>query len=878
MNKQEEIKKKLKFILKHGDIFDNVCLKEGVLPRKHPFIKFNILLLSRILYGGVLIWEKISKYFIDLQKVKQAQDDIRDFLGVNVDIITYKYMIAKKEDYEASKKLSILYLEDSVEPQIYIENLQKILDFAELNKIDNIYLRYDDIENYFIGVDLSGFKFISLAKLFGYYLNDSTNADLLFLSINDLIDLIKKLRSSNANKDYIKKIASQIEDFAIEKALEDFLNNDDLETFKSIVASRLEFLLNSDGSYKDRKYGKVYQSINLSEEYLKIVVKNQIGLVIDNKVMTLWEYLEISNLDNYNTLGEEKNIYLLASLYLHLIKNGKLNYQKGISYSFYDRIYKRFLLKKNKKIKKVKGIYSKSGKFSKNLSRYYSSFFLCAMILFFTVFGGTSLDFINGYFRNKESNILNNIIDNFILPYKYSLEFELEFLREPLSNIGNKIMDLVYMISDSTGDSYENNMDVTVGTVESLNNDIILPKYYATKYAIDSIYQSGSVLYTMDIPNNLIMEDVEPIFEITQVINRDIFKTFIKGNTIDFCKTIYPVGDEYVLVNICIKDLKSDKMWTRDYKGSVCYGNFINDSEVDFLLSFESPEITFTYGFSQNMENIFVENLQNNEVYTGANSQVKDAIIKGLGLDDNASLEEILQSIKSKNYSKTPIKDAHLSFSIKTKDEIEYFETIASLDSLICNLAASLAVESADDLIYVVGYLDDGNGNLTTKESHAWAMNTKGDIVDVTPSNVVREEDNIIKGILAWGIENNIFIYSLIGFIANELRKKYGKKIVINLRVLKLNDLLNNPKIFMSYAKINDILCGGINIPRKVSKEVLIENIASDFAGFSKEELQKLKEKLNQETDSRIAIRLIDNVPFIKDNVEEIKRILKNKN
>ena len=87
MKTSDEVKNNLKLILRNGDIFDNICLREGVGQRKYSFLKLNILLLSRILYIGVLLGEKIKQYFIKPEKVKKAQDEIRDVLGVNVDFI-----------------------------------------------------------------------------------------------------------------------------------------------------------------------------------------------------------------------------------------------------------------------------------------------------------------------------------------------------------------------------------------------------------------------------------------------------------------------------------------------------------------------------------------------------------------------------------------------------------------------------------------------------------------------------------------------------------------------------------------------------------------------------------------------------------------------
>ncbi len=63
--------------------------------------------------------------------------------------------------------------------------------------------------------------------------------------------------------------------------------------------------------------------------------------------------------------------------------------------------------------------------------------------------------------------------------------------------------------------------------------------------------------------------------------------------------------------------------------------------------------------------------------------------------------------------------DAGLSFKIKWFNEEEYMEAIASLDSLICNLAAFLSVEVVDDLTYVSGYTATEAGPILAQGAHA---------------------------------------------------------------------------------------------------------------------------------------------------------------
>jgi len=166
MNTQEQNKKNLDFIFKNGDLYDIISLKDGRALAKNPFLKVNIFLLSRILYVGVLLWEKIKQHYAPIEKVKQAQTEIRESLGVNVDVITFKEINSFGFKRKKNKYLSMLYQEDAVEKETYIGNLQKILNFVELYHLDNIYLRKDDITDNFVGVDLSDFKTTFLVNIF----------------------------------------------------------------------------------------------------------------------------------------------------------------------------------------------------------------------------------------------------------------------------------------------------------------------------------------------------------------------------------------------------------------------------------------------------------------------------------------------------------------------------------------------------------------------------------------------------------------------------------------------------------------------------------------------------------------------------------------
>lgn len=50
-------------------------------------------------------------------------------------------------------------------------------------------------------------------------------------------------------------------------------------------------------------------------------------------------------------------------------------------------------------------------------------------------------------------------------------------------------------------------------------------------------------------------------------------------------------------------------------------------------------------------------------------------------------------------------------------DVQKYFQTVASLNSLVCNLATSLACGVDEKLIYTVGYAEDGDGCIRSNEA-----------------------------------------------------------------------------------------------------------------------------------------------------------------
>ena len=120
------------------------------------------------------------------------------------------------------------------------------------------------------------------------------------------------------------------------------------------------------------------------------------------------------------------------------------------------------------------------------------------------------------------------------------------------------------------------------------------------------------------------IEDAEPLFEVSRRLNKTILKNLISDNRLDVFRTFYPVGDNYALISVRLEDLKNGNTFVINYERFLKNGNYLNSQEIDFLLSFNDPQITYTYGISQKDQNIFVDSLQNNKVYTGGNSNIQN--------------------------------------------------------------------------------------------------------------------------------------------------------------------------------------------------------------------------------------------------------------
>lgn len=852
MKKQDLIQKKLKLINKKGDLYDVIALKERRALQSNYVSKNFILFISRILYLGVILEESLKRFFASVSKTKKYQDEIREEVGVNIDIVKFK-----PDDFDLINihmGLGILYQEDNLNKKDYITSLRKILDFANTYNISKIYLRKDDLLAFIDIANIDKDNLTSLKNVLGGYIEPQLNESLVLLNPEDLLETIPLIENSKLNKNDLKELAKNIRDPRAKLAIEDYLMDSDINKLKARIKKILELTLNEDNNYKDRTFGKVEVLFSVSGIYLKMVTINQDGLIIDSKIIPINNYLEESDND----------IKPLIDLYLYLVEGKcKLPKEKKRVLSFYDKLYLSYEAKRKKKIKKVRGLYSKKFKWLSNFLRLAPSAVLFVIMLTMAGISATTLDYVYYYITGNDTSLCSDTFMSFGKILVKSFNLELDLLNMSLETVNTVTNDVAKSIkkessysegflsgelSSLTGDA-PGDRNIIMAQVTPFTDEFEMPRYYAAGYATDSVYHKGAVDYKTKSPENINLKDHKILFKISYPFNTKDLSHFNFGNT------IYPLG--YDLISVNINDGNSIVFIT---------GNDISLEDQEKILKMNNPEIIYQYGLAS-QEDSFTSNLKDG--YTKKDLEVKNIIIEALGLESNATLDEIVNAIQNKYYSKTPIKDAGLTRKIRRLNKNEYFKTIASLDSLVCNLANSLLVEASDDLIYVVGYLDNGNGIIESNEAHAWAMSANGEVYDATPFTV---EAEIIQNTINLGINKGIPLGIIISFIVLLFAKKYGKNLIFNIKLLGTKKVLDNPDIYSSYAKINEILYGGINRFVVCSKEDLVSKISADFKGFSKSELEELKRALQESKELK---ELVSQIPFISTHEEEIIRSLK---
>lgn len=939
MNDFEIAEKCLNIILENGDLYDTIALRENVKSLKHSFFRDHVFLFSRILYVGVRVCEKIGTFFSPIEKVRRAQQQLREIIGVPVDIVKSKHEFTlytdfvitddesfsrMKDIYQRSRhpSLSILYENSNVRIDDYVEQLKKILTFCELHNLDEIFLREIDIINLFPYLNLEDYPHTDIKKILdgkdyqkydsknkkedikykGAYSVESTfQSDFLELNSKQLRSLIKQLEVVKVSKKVVRDLGKDIEDISVKAAIMDFLKNGDLIKLKALVVSRLSLLINSDSSYKDRMHRKAFRTVTIKDAYIRVVSTDKNGKTISDTVTNFYDFLDVPDyqilMKQISMKDDNHEVLALSALHLYLHQSIKIKSSgfKG-KVSFYDYIYYTFLAKRKGRVKNIPGLYRNSDKVSKNIGKSLSTGIITFVLAAVILITGASVDFFNQIiFHKEEQNIVQNIAQMVLNPYIQSYQFEKSLIGDLFTFTNNAKKEFVNLMKSFTGDfSQSEENPKTNYILASINplTDIELPTYYAEGYAESAIYNNGQMEYSISRPiiTTEDFKDVQSEFEISVNIHSSALREWIRNNELNLPKILYPLDSgqyivDYVLTKIYIYD-ESDTMksLTIDTDRMLIVDNYISDYETSLLYSMEYPKIVFVYGIGNGM-NPFIENIEKTGDYTKASPEaIRKAITRGLHLEETASDNEIFETIARKDYSLTPLKDEGLSWFIKWYGEEKYFEKIASMDSTICNLAATLSVGTNEELVYTIGYLNYDDNDIRQQEAHAWAMSSDGTLIDTTPSTAIEneklEEDNMIHNLLKWGLENHVPLYLLVAYIGYQVNKTFGKKIRISLNIRKVAKKLSEEDIEDSYAKLRTVLYGGINVPVDRKPIQLAQAIARDFSGFTVQELQELRKELmqsefNRDGELTSSLELVKDAQFMKQNFFKVKRKLK---
>ena len=908
MDDIEIVKKNLALLEKEGDLYDAIALKEKVNPITFPFISFHMLLLSRIIFFGILSGEKIIRHFSPIEKVRKAQQEIRQILGVNIDIVRNKpfcntiqlksFKEIGREMLRIEKKhLSILYQQENSSKETYLLNLKKILQFCELYSIEEVFLNKKEIETLFFGVRLEEYQEEPLENIFAL---SSYDEALLVLNKKDLSKLIQELETVKFDRNQIFELGKQIQDFPIQNALAQLMKDKDLETFKKVVHQRLSLYLNEASVYKDRTYGKVFEKIYVNEDQIGILSYNKERSLHRKSQMNFYQYLKVKDydqlLEKVKNSVREKKILSLAALHLYLCNQRTKTVDcMDESKSFFDTIYEDWKTGNYKKSE----LYQEQKKAKNKINRRTAAITLAIIGTLFQLIVTTSFSIgliQESVFHMQECINSREIWDMLTMPYEYYWKIEKSLIENFLGTLKERNIFTKERSVSITGDSSSyQEQDKVVGHIfpKNAEEETELPKYYATGYSNKATYKKGKMEFELVQPTISFKEfqDVPVEFEVMYCISQEELEKMVVNRKLELVKNLYPVGDNYVISEITIFDNSdSSKKVTIDSQRASHWEGVITPQEKELLFSMHSPKIICSYGMSSTPTNPFMNVLEEKPSYSTLSlDKRKEAVIRGLGLSNDASLEEILKAIQEKEYSKTPIRDAGLSFKIKRLTEEEYIETVASLDTLICNLAAFLAVEASDELTYVVGYayqVEDSH-RIVSGNAHAWTMKEDGQIIDVTPSTLSKKEESQFEEqldkIILFALQYKIPMATAMFFIGTALHKRYGKKVKVSLKAEQVKKILEKEDIGNTYAQIQEVLYGGGNCAKKQDVEGWITTIENEFYSFDVQDLKELKQELQGKIadgeERRKAENLLDMIPYIKENASDLQKrlILKKK-
>lgn len=850
MQKEKKIEQCLQKILKKGDLYEVITYKKNRKMLKYPVLKAFCFVFSRIAYFAFWGMDFLyNRFFVSPAKIEEAQSEIRKYLGVNVDIARNPFFdISESIKKYLQKELYIIYENPCASPSAYITDLEKIVEFCQTYSIPYILLKEQDLER-------CGLIYVEFGKyIIGKEFQQFTKEEL-----TNLISLLKQIDQITQKE--LLKFLKKIKDSVITNAITKYYINHEKAQLMSSVKNHLEVLLNSNGTHKDKIHKKVYETVFLQEEYAKVITKDSFGKPISHEIMPLFEYLGYSRKEELLQETEEE-LLNIAQLYFYLrtTKPKKEREQFKQVPSNYDKLYQGF-----KKKEKVEDL------FRNEKAR--AHMVIISKLLPLLLLPKLGVELTKEYGNLKENTFLYQAVNQIDEAYKFSAEIEEKLLYsaikkalEPLGLInGESFISLGQTGDVTTFGNYE------VAKLEPLQEDAILPEYLMNAYAQRATYKDGKMEYELKKP--LVYYNKEGKDNATFELIRD-FEQHAYDETHQLVDYYYnflaPTGQSgYSLTSIYIKEENQDSQIDVSLSGSV------SKEQGDILKSMKNPEIHYVFAPIE----LYSMGFKVREYF---NLGIEERILKiceELQLPKDASLQEIFAKIQSKNYSKTPIEDADLTEKIPKMNEKEFLKSVASMDSLVCNLAATLAVAVDDDLVYSVGYYVKGENKIDSSDAHAWAFEEEsGKIVDITPANEKPQITDIFQEIMQFCIEKNLGIYGFFLFATWIGYLIFGKRIKFTVKIHQAKKILENPQMKDAYAWLNEILYGGVNIAVQKTPREWLDTLKKEYSSYSKEELKELRKELAHTREDKkrekFARKLVNNAPFILENEEILTRKL----
>lgn len=946
IDKQIEIEERLNLIRKKGDLYDVISQKRNATPDTflRKTIKAHTLIFSRLIYLSLVWSRRMKNAFAPVEKIKTAQDDIREYMGLPIDVFRIKNIYVREKD----KTLGILYgdyhktLDNKcVRPAIedLLEDLKKIEDFCSKFNINDIYIDEFFLRRYLSVKFLENYERIYHSEIMQH--NDSEVDSFLQIrvTLNGLKAIIAKLEENKFDNEYIYTFKDKINDQVVKDAIDTFKYNNDVDELLMMIKSRLSMHINNEGITRDRVYGKMYATYELGDSFLRVNVSDSSGSLISRNIISLYSYLEVGDFSSLeeraNSVLDNQEINQMSLLYLHLLgERPKEKLDKEDIYSIYDYIYDKY--KTTKHNKKIPWIKTKIQRLEAESAQFVVAFFSVALALLLAFL----LKFIPNHLPINSSllNKYNNFLDNVKSTYEESYEMEKNIigrLKQKIEkflpkNMQDEILGYAHSemeIKEQGGEPKK------VAEIEWFTDDE-RPLYFVNQYSDRAYFYHGELdFYLRDsVASFARIVDCEPLFQIKVPISKNDFEDIDEDSFFHLPLEACPVGNEYALAKIIIRDeedeakcITIDEEWYHDNLWD------LTQEEKEIFKSMERPMAYYVYGLRENASQLSSQYSIDARDYTKdiTEEEAKEAIIRGLGLDDDATDEEINERLASKDFTKYP-----LYTPTAQTDEIDFYEKIASLDSIDINLAAILTVMSNDDFIYTVGYKNaDDDEYLLTNEGYVWAMNNDGEVIDfleyfkdeevassskedasqndyddwagnqnqeinnsskdskdendeVEEKEWSEEENHKIREVLdkirLWAKEHHVSYYVAAILAVLIINKIFGRKIKLKLQFKNAYKTLEDENLARTYAELLEFIyreeCGPVD--RSVND--VIELIDRQFRALDEEKIEALLMELKsviKESDNpeplKKAEKLLRTIPFIKANKDELNAYYK---